>query len=89
MCGGFKLILDSGEVISERHPVIPSLWKDESESVGRSVISNSAVPETVALQALLFMGFSRQEYWSGLPRPLQGTYPTQRLNRDLLHCRKL
>ena len=24
---------------------------------------------TVALQALVSMGFSRQEYWSGLPRP--------------------
>ena len=26
-------------------------------------------PWTVALQALLSMGFSRQEYWSGLPFP--------------------
>ena len=24
---------------------------------------------TVASQALMFMGFSRQEYWSGLPSP--------------------
>ena len=27
---------------------------------------------TVAHQALLFMGFSRQEYWSGLPCPPPG-----------------
>ena len=27
---------------------------------------------TVALQAPLSMGFSRQEYWSGLPRPPPG-----------------
>ena len=26
-------------------------------------------PGTAAHQALLFMGFSRQEYWSGLPFP--------------------
>ena len=26
-----------------------------------------ATPETAAYQAPLFMGFSRQEYWSGLP----------------------
>ena len=26
-------------------------------------------PWTVACQAPLFMGFSRQEYWSGLPFP--------------------
>ena len=25
------------------------------------------IPWTVALQAPLYMGFSRQEYWSGLP----------------------
>ena len=28
-----------------------------------------AIPWTVAHQAPLSMGFSRQEYWSGLPRP--------------------
>ena len=28
-----------------------------------------ATPWTVALQAPLSMGFSRQEYWSGLPFP--------------------
>ena len=30
---------------------------------------------TVALQALLSMGFSRQEYWSGLPSPPPGNLP--------------
>ena len=28
-----------------------------------------STPWTVTCQALLFMGFSRQEYWSGLPFP--------------------
>ena len=37
------------------------------------VVSNSFVtPWTVACQALLSMGFSRQEYWSGLPFPPSG-----------------
>ena len=31
-----------------------------------SVVSNSEMPWTVACQAPLSMGFSRQEYWSGL-----------------------
>ena len=35
----------------------------ESESVSHSVLS----PWTVACQAPLFMEFSKQEYWSGLP----------------------
>ena len=32
-------------------------------------MSDSATPRTVALQAPLSVGFSRQEFWSGLPRP--------------------
>ena len=30
---------------------------------------------TIACQALLSMGFSRQEYWSGLPFPSPGDLP--------------
>ena len=30
------------------------------------------IPWTVACQALLSMGFSKQEYWSGLPFPSPG-----------------
>ena len=37
-----------------------------------SGVSDSATPWTVALQAPLSMGFSRQEYWSGLPCPPPG-----------------
>ena len=40
---------------------------------GHSVVSDSfATPWTVTCQAPLFMGFSRQEYWSGLPFPSPG-----------------
>ena len=34
-----------------------------------------ATPQTVAHQAPLFIGFSRQEYWSGLPFPSAGDLP--------------
>ena len=34
-----------------------------------------ATPWTVARQALLSMGFLRQEYWSGLPFPSPGDPP--------------
>ena len=41
-----------------------------------SVVSDSFVtPWTVAHQAPLPMGFSRQEYWSGLPCPSPGDLP--------------
>ena len=40
-----------------------------------SPVSDSATPGTVALQARLSMGFSRREYWSGLPFPPPGDLP--------------
>ena len=49
------------------------------ESVNRSVVSNSAIPQTVAHQAPLSMGFSRQEYWNGLPFPSPGHRPDPRI----------
>ena len=39
------------------------------------VMSDSATPWTVVHQAPPFMGFSRQEYWSGLPFPSPGDLP--------------
>ena len=39
-------------------------------------------------QAPPSMGFSRQEYWSGLPFPSPGNLATQGLNLGLSHCRQ-
>ena len=48
----------------------------KSESVSRSVMSDSfEIPWTVAGQTLLFIRFSKQEYWSGLPLPSPGDLP--------------
>ena len=44
--------------------------------LSHSVLSDSLVsPWTVARQAPLSMGFSRPEYWSGLPFPSPGNRP--------------
>ena len=40
---------------------------------------------TVEHQAPLSVGFSRQEYWSGIPTP--GDLPDPRIEPALLHCR--
>ena len=40
-----------------------------------------ATPQTAALQAPLFMGFSRQEYWSGLSRSPPRDLPDQGIER--------
>ena len=44
---------------------------------GDTVVSHQScpTPETVARQAPVSMGFSRQEYWSGLPFPSPGDLP--------------
>ena len=49
-------------------------------------------PWTVARQAPLSTGFSRQEYWSGFHALLQGIFPIQGSNLCLLwllHCRRI
>ena len=45
------------------------------KSVGCSVVSDSATPRTVAHQAPLSVGFSRQEDWSGWPFSSPGALP--------------
>ena len=53
------------------------IWEAESPCVGvlsRSVVSDSARPHGLR-QAPLSVGFSRQEYWSGLPCPPPGNLP--------------
>ena len=40
-----------------------------------SCVQLFVTPRTVARQAPLSIGFSRQEYWSGLPCPLLGNHP--------------
>ena len=43
--------------------------------MGFSCVQLFATPWTVACQAALSMGFSWQEYWSGLPCPSPGDLP--------------
>ena len=52
---------------------IVSLVKVKVKSLSR--VRLFATLWTVARQALLSMGFSRQEYWSGLPFPSPGDLP--------------
>ena len=47
--------------------------QDEMKSLSR--VQLFVIPWTVAYQAPSSMGFSRQEYWSGLPFPSPGDLP--------------
>ena len=61
--------------------------KAESESEVTQSCPTLCDPMVVAYQLLPSMGFSRQEYWSGLPFLLQEIFTTQGLNLGLPHCR--
>ena len=52
-----------------------TIWEKESEVKSLSRVQLFATPWTVAHQAPPSMGFSRQEYWSGLPFPSPGDLP--------------
>ena len=52
----------------------PTLLITGGGLVARSC-SSLTTPQTVAHQAILSMGFFRQEYWSGLPSPSPGDLP--------------
>ena len=54
-------------------PSIVHKWKVKVKSFSR--VQLFATPCTVAYQAPPSMGFSRQEYWSGLPFPSPGDLP--------------
>ena len=70
-------------------------WTEESgglPSMGshsRTGLKRLSSSRTVACQAPLSMGFSRQEHWSGLPFPSPGVFLTQGLNQSLLHSRQV
>ena len=55
------------------YSILYSMKWSEVKSLSR--VRLFVTPWTVAHQALLSMGFSRQEYWSGLPFPSPGDLP--------------
>ena len=48
-------------------------WKESVKSLSR--VQLFATPGTIAHKVPLSMGFSRQEYWNGLPFPSSGDLP--------------
>ena len=61
--------------------------------LSRSVVSDSETPRTVVPQVPLSMGFSRQEYWSGLPFPSPGDLCNSGIkpasSASLWYCRQI
>ena len=60
-------------------------WKWKVKVKSLSWVRLVATPWTATHQAPLSMGFSRQEYWSGLLFPSSGIFRTQGSNPQLLY----
>ena len=76
----------TGESDEERSS---NLMRKKSETVSHSVVSGSLLTAwTIARQASLSMGFSRQEHWRGLRSLLHGIFLTHGSNLGLLPCRQ-
>ena len=59
-------------------------WKVKVKSLSRALLL--ATPWTAAYQAPLSMGFSREEYWSGLPLPSPNKYGTAAAAKSHQSC---
>ena len=76
------------------HAVLVDIW-DKIPYVcvlSTSCVQRVVTPWTIAHQAPLSMGFSRQEYWNGCHALLQGIFLTQVSNPHLLrllNCRQI
>ena len=51
------------------------IYEDDGGSIVTKSCQTLATPWNVAYQDPLSVGFSRQEYWSGLPFPSPGDFP--------------
>ena len=75
-----------------RAEILSVLFSDECLCVC-PVMSDSVTPWTITCQAPLSVGFSRQEYWTGLPFPSPGDLLNPGLKPmspvHLLHCRQI
>ena len=73
---------------TSRASLVAQMVKKEKKVKSLSRVQCFATPWIVAYQAPLSMGFSRQEYWSGLPFPFPGDLPNPGLNPGFPHWRQ-
>ena len=78
-CPGLSTAVSTSGVLGAgskpRRRSAPALDASSVPALNLQRVSDSATLWTVARQAPLSMGFSRQEYWSGLPFPPPGDLP--------------
>ena len=91
-------VFKGSEELSQENKYSRTRFRGQSSNyynymLSRLVKPNSFVTSwTVARQGPLFVGFSRQEFWSGFPFPPAGNLPDSESNPRLLHplhCRRI
>ena len=89
--GGSKITVD-GDCSHEIKRLL-LLGRKVMTNLGGGLVTQSCLtlvtPWTIACQAPLSMGFSRQEYWSGLPFPSLGDLPNLGIEPRFLNCRQI
>ena len=78
---GRKAMINLDSILKSRDITLPTKICPVKAMVFSVVMYDSATPWTVAYQASLSMGISRQEYWSGLP------FPSPRIHRRTVQKR--
>ena len=72
---GRKVMSNLDSTFKSRDITLSTKFRLVSSVHSLSRVRLFATPRTVAYQAPLPMGFSRQEYWSGVPLPSPGDLP--------------
>ena len=65
----------SSDLLNQEIVIERVIWEVKSERWLLRHVRRFVTPWTVSCQAPLSMGFSRQDYWSGLPLPSTGDLP--------------
>ena len=88
----YKLRVSSNQ--NPFHQKVPYIFlsegfQDQDQVKLLSRVRLFVTPWTKAYHAPPSMGFSRQEYWSGLPFPSSEDLPNPGIEPGLLHCRQM
>ena len=88
-CGEKRMLLHCWWECKLIQPLWKMVWKVKVKVKLLSCVRLFVTPWTIVHQAPPSMGFSRQEYWSGLPFPTPGNPPDPGIDSRCPHCRRM
>ena len=88
-CGEKRMLLHCWWECKLIQPLWKMVWKVKVKVKSLSCVRLFVTPWTILHKAPPSMGFSRQEYWSGLPFPSPGNLPNPGIDSRSPHCRRM